>query len=154
MTSSITIKKDDFNDLGGYNPKILSGQDLDLMIRFGIHKTVVFNPKITCYYDKTVVNSLSKENHQFSKRELFNSFKAYEKKDAALRKYLTLNRYSLSIQCKLASNKDTFKKLLPEIDKNHLNTKQKILLLMPRSILKLKKIIHLFLIKKGIYISS
>lgn len=154
MTSSIVLKKDDFIDLGGYNPEILSGQDLDLMIRYGLHKTIVFNPKITCYYDKTVFNSLSKKNHQISKQKLFNSFKEFEKTNPSLRHYLTLNRYSLAIQCKLASNKETFRKLLPEIDKTHLNLKQKVLLHMPKGILKLKKRIYYFLIKNGIYIST
>lgn len=154
MTSSIVFKKADFLDLGGYNPEIVSGQDLDLMIRFGLHKTIAFNPKITCYYDKTVSNSLSKENHQNLKFEMFNSYSEFEKSNTSLHHYLTLNRYSLAMQCKFASNKATFKKLLPQIDKSYLTFKQKLLLNMPKPILKFKKRIYYYLIKKGIYIST
>jgi len=153
-TSAICFNKNDFFDLGGFNPVYTSGQDLDILIRFGLKKTTVFNPTITCCYDKTVKESLSKENHQESKRMLFNSFKAEEKVNASLKKYLNLNRYSLAIQCKLANNKKTFKKLYPEIDKSLLNLKQVLLLKFPSSVLQIIKKIHLFLIDSQIYISS
>ncbi|OEJ98980.1 hypothetical protein A8C32_07300 [Flavivirga aquatica] len=153
-TSAIAFSKNDFYNIGEFKPKITSGQDLDFLIRFALKKTVIFNPKTTCYYDKTVANSLSKENHQESKRILFNSFQQEEKLNKSLNIYLNLNRYSLAIQCKLAKNKTTFAKLYPEIDKKLLNFKQKILLEMPSNILMLTKKFHLFLITKGIYISS
>ena len=96
----------------------------------------------------------SKENHQESKRQLFNSFKTEELTNASLKRYLNLNRYSLAIQCKLANNKKTFKKLYPEIDKSLLNFKQRVLLIMPIKLLILTKKLHLTLIKNRIYISS
>ncbi|WP_298555153.1 glycosyltransferase family 2 protein [uncultured Algibacter sp.] len=153
-TSAIVINKKAFVKIGGFNSTIISGQDLDLLIRFGLEKTIVFNPKITCYYDKTVQNSLSKENHQEGKFLLFNSFKAEEQNNTSLHLYLTLNRYSLAIQCKRAKNIATFKKLLPEIDTTLLNWKQRVLLQMPSSVVIFLKKWHLFLISKGIYISS
>ena len=153
-TSAIVFNKKAFFDIGAFNPNYISGQDLDLLIRFGLKKTIVFNPTITSCHDKTVANSLSKENHQESKRILFNSFKTEEQTNASLKNYLNLNRYSLAIQCKLAKNKKTFKKLYPEIDKSLLNFKQKMLLIIPIKILVLTKKIHLKLIKNNIYISS
>ena len=153
-TSAVSFNKEDFIDLGGFNPEILSGQDLDLFIKYGIHKTIVFNPTITCYYDKTVPNSLSKTNHQISKEKLFSGFTEYEKTNPSLRHYLILNRYSLAIQCKLASNKITFNKLLPQIDKKHLNIKQRIILKMPRKIVIFMKKLYFIFIKNGLYISS
>ncbi|TBN05625.1 glycosyltransferase family 2 protein [Hyunsoonleella flava] len=153
-TSALVIKKSAFDAIGGFNDTIISGQDLDLLIRFGLKKTVVFNPTITCYYDKTVQNSLSKENHQEGKYLLFNSFTDEELNNKSLHLYLTLNRYSLAIQCKRAKNKKTFKKLLPEIDTSLLNWKQRLLLQTPSSLVILLKKIHLFLISKGFYVSS
>ncbi len=153
-TSAIAFHKNDFYDIGKFDPKFISGQDLDILIRFGLKKTVVFNPKVTCYYDKTVKNSLSKENHQEVKYVLFNNFKNDETINTSLKQYLNLNRYSLAIQCKLAKNKKTFHKLLPEIDSKLLNLKQKTLLIIPDYLLILTKRIHLFLINNGIYISS
>lgn len=153
-TSAITFSKEDFYEIGVFNPKYTSGQDLDFLIRFALKKTVIFNPELTCYYDKTVKNSLSKENHQESKRDLFNNFKNEESNNVTLKNYLNLNRYSLAIQCKFSNNKTTFKKLYSEIDKSLLNLKQKILLELPIKSLILVKKIHLLLIKNHIYISS
>lgn len=153
-TSAIVINKKDFYDVGGYNPKIKSGEDIDLLIRFGINKSIVFNSKHTCYYDKTVKNSLSKINDLESKFKLFTSYKNHESTNKYLKQYLNLYRYSLAIQCILSKNKDTFQKLLPEIDMTLLNYKQKILLRMPHKLLAFLKKTHLFLINRGIYISS
>ncbi|MDD7885336.1 glycosyltransferase family 2 protein [Flavivirga sp. 57AJ16] len=153
-TSAIVFNKNDFYDIGVFNPEFTSGQDLDLLIRFGLKKMIIFNPTITSCYDKTVMWSLSKENHQESKRALFNSFKTEENTNKSLKKYLNLNRYSLAIQCKLVKNKRTFKKLYPEIDKSLLNLKQKLLLITPYQLVILIKKVHLALIKNHIYISS
>ena len=153
-TSAIVFKKSDFYDIGGFNPKFLSGQDLDLLIKFGLKKTIIFNPKVTSCYNKTVAGSLSKENHQECKRLLFNSFKKEEQNNKSLKRYLNLNRYSLAIQCKLVKNMNTFKKLYPEIDKSLLNFRQKTLLMAPNGLVRFIKILHLILIKNKIYISS
>ncbi|WP_147678946.1 glycosyltransferase family 2 protein [Algibacter pacificus] len=154
-TSAITFNKKSFDDIGGFNPKYPVVEDLDLLIKFGLKKTIVFNPVTTCWYDKTVVGSLSKESHhQDIKYELFNSFKAEEEAFPYLKKYLTLNKYSLAIQCKLANNKTTFKKLYPTIDKSLLNSKQRLLLIAPVFTTKLAKKIHSFLIKKNIYFTA
>lgn len=154
MHSCIVFSKEVFYDVGAYNLNILSGQDLDLLIRIGLNKTIVFNPARTSYYDKTVENSLSKENHQEGKYDMFNSFKKEEIHNESLRQYLNLNRYSLAIQCKRAKNYKTFRKLLPEIDLTLLNKKQLFLLKAPSLVVILLKKFHLFLASKNIYISS
>lgn len=154
MTSSIVFLKETFIDLGGYNINILSGQDLDLMIRFGLHATIVFNPKITCIYDKTVMGSLSKQNYQSIKYDLFNSYQLEEKKHPSLKKYLTLNRYSLAIQCKLADNISLYKKLRHEIDSSLLTKKQHFLLKQPVFVTKIFKGIHRLLIENNIYLTA
>jgi glycosyltransferase involved in cell wall biosynthesis len=153
-TSAIAFPKKDFYDVGEFNPLFTSGEDLDLMIRFGLKKTIVFNPKVTCYYDKTVTHSLSKLDHYEVRYTVFNSFKQEEVINKSLKQYLNLNRYSLAILCKLAKDKKTFQKLLPEIDRELLNSKQRILISLPSDLLILIKKIHLFFINKGIYISS
>lgn len=154
MTSSIVFSYKKFNSLGGYNEKITSGQDLDLMIRFGIDSTIVFNPKITCLYDKTVINSLSKQNYQKIKYNLFNGFKNEKKNNASLNKYLNLNLYSLAIQCKLSNNVSLFKKIKKEINNNYLTKKQRFLLNQPIFLTKLFKRLHRFLINNNIYLTA
>lgn len=153
-TSAIVLSKKKLDDIGYFNEDITSGQDIDLILRFALKGTIVFNPEITCIYDKTVDNSLSKENHQTIKYKLFNSYKIEENNLPSLKKYLTLNRYSLAIQCKLAKNYKLFDKLKQEIDVNLLNQKQRFLLKSPYLIVAFFKSLHLFLVKQNIYMSS
>ena len=154
MTNTVVFKKRDFMEIGGFDPKILSGQDLDLWIRFGLQKQIVFNPTVTTCYDKTVENSLSKGNYIKSKYELFHSFRKEEPKNASLKKYLDLNRYSLAIQCKYRNDTGSLKKLKSDISLRSLNAKQTVLLSAPSWMVRNLKQFQLFLIRKGIYLTA
>ena len=153
-TSAICFNKKDFYDVGEFVPEFTSGQDLDLLIRFALRKTIVFNPTVTCCYNKTVKNSLSKKNYQEIRYTIVNSFKDEESQNASLNKYLNLNRYALAMQCKLIGNKALYKKLISEIDLKPLNLKQKTLLRIPRFSAILMKKFYFFLLKNKLYISS
>ncbi|MDO7138314.1 glycosyltransferase family 2 protein [Algibacter lectus] len=153
-TSAICFNKNDFYDVGEFVPQFTSGQDLDLLIRFALRKTIVFNPTVTCCYNKTVKNSLSKKNYQEIRYTIVNSFKEEEAQNASLNKYLNLNRYALAMQCKLIGNKALYRKLISEIDLKPLNLKQKTLLRIPRFSAILMKKFYFFLLKNKLYISS
>jgi glycosyltransferase involved in cell wall biosynthesis len=153
-TSAVAFKKQDFNDIGTFNPNLFSGQDIDLWIRFALNKTIVFNPTITTCYNRIVKNSLSKSIYRKSKYLLFNFYTNEEKTNASLRKYLNLNRYSLAIQCKYHNEIDLYKKLKKEIDYKNLNFKQRMLLKFPKFLLKFIKRFQLFLINKNIYLTT
>ena len=153
-TSAICFNKKDFYDVGEFVPEFTSGQDLDLLIRFALRKTIVFNPTVTCCYNKTVKNSLSKKKYQEIRYTIVNSFKDEEAQNTSLNKYLNLNRYALAMQCKLIGNKALYKKLISEIDLKPLNLKQKTLLRTPRFSAILMKKFYFFLLKNKLYISS
>lgn len=153
-TSAVVFKKKDFDELGGFDPKVLSGQDIDLWIRFALKKTLAFNPAVTSSYDKTVENSLSKGNYRESKYELFDSFPEEEKLNASLKKYLDLNRYSLAIQCKYFGDRRVLGKLKSGIAPSSLNFKQKLLLNSPSFVVRGLKRLYLFLLKKNVYLTT
>lgn len=140
--------------MGEFDTKALSGQDLDLWIKYGLHYTIVFNSTVTACYDRTVSFSLSKENHRLAKFHLFNKFKEEEKTNVSLKKYLDLNRYSIAIHCKYHNDKETFNKFSEVIDPESLNAKQRFLLNLPNFTLIALKKFHLLLIKKGIYLTA
>lgn len=139
MSSGVAFKKNEFEALGHYNPSIPSGQDLDLWIRFGLYKTIVFNPAFTSYYDKTVHASLSKGNFRENKYLLFHAYIEEEQKDPFLKKYLDLNRYSVALQCKYADDNFILKKLKKDIDIHSLNAKQKFLMRLPNPVVRILK---------------
>lgn len=153
-TSAVAFKKEDFWEIGGFNTNILSGQDIDLWIRFGLKKVIVFNPTITTCYNKTIENSLSKRNFRESKHAFFHSYIEEERKNSSLKKYMDLNRYAVALHCKCHNDKKTFIKLKKDISANSLNYKQKFLFYSPFYLVKWLKKLHLFLIRKKIYITA
>lgn len=154
MTSGVAFLKKDFLELGGFSTEILSGQDFDLWIRFGLNKIIVFNPAITSCYDKTVAGSLSKENHRKAKYELFNRFTKEEKTNPSLKKYLDLNRYSVALHCKYNNDRKTLALFKQAISKDSLNPKQKFLLYSPNFVAATLKKIHGMLIENGLYLTA
>jgi glycosyltransferase involved in cell wall biosynthesis len=153
-TSSVALRTKSFSDVGGFNESITSGQDIDLWIRLGLKYSLVFNDTHTSIYDKTVTNSLSKGNYQESKYQLYYKYNSLAKFNVSLHKYLNILRYSLAIQCKLANNRTTLKKLKEQIDPYYLNWKQRLLLYLPRFLTVLLKKVHGFLIDNNLYVSS
>lgn len=154
MTNTVVFKKENFITLNKFNINLSRSEDIDLWIRFALNYKVVFNPTVTCSYNKTIANSLSKKNENQSEYQLFNAFHKEEKNNPSLKKYLDLNRYSLAIRCKISKDYPLLKKIKKEIDSNSLNSKQQFLLHAPAFTIRTLKKIHLFLIEKEIYLSS
>lgn len=153
-TSAVAFKKNDFEKIGGFDAKIFSSEDIDLWIKFALNKKIAFNPIVTTCYDKTVENSLSKENYRQSKCALFNSYRKEEKNNASLKRYLDLNRYSLAIQCKYFNDNTILKKLKSQIDPISLNSKQRFILALPNFLTREFKVFQKFLIKRDIYLTA
>ncbi|SHJ09898.1 Glycosyl transferase family 2 [Mesonia phycicola] len=154
MTSGVAFKKQKFFDVGGFDPKIISGQDIDLWIRFALYTEIVFNPKITACYDKTVANSLSKKHLRKIKYEFLNNYKEQENKNPSFKNYLDLNRYAVAIQCKYYNDKEVFQLLKKEINAASLTKKQLFLLNSPTFLVKNLKKLHSYLIEKNIYLTA
>lgn len=154
-TSAVAFKKEDFWDIGGFRKHIVSGQDIDLWIRFGLYKTIVFNPTYTTIYDRTVANSLTKKHLRRVKYEFLNSYNE-EVEDApkGFKRFLDLNRYAIAIQCKYYNDKEVFSLLKKEINPRSLNWKQRLLLNTPSSVVIQLKKLHSYLISKGLYFTA
>lgn len=135
LSISTVIKKEVFVKVGGYDPKIKSGEDTDLYVRIGLKYKIVFSPKVTATY---VVreNSLFQSVKKIEDKASFDAYESYEKDDPALKKFLDLNRYSLCILAKLEGDKEAFKKNYQKIDQENLSKKQQFLLKQNKTILK------------------
>ena len=154
-TSAVAFKKLDFWDIGGFRKHIVSGQDIDLWIRFGLHKTIVFNPTYTSIYDRTVADSLTKKHIRKVKYDFLNSYNhELENAPKGFRQFLDLNRYAIAIQCKYYNDKELFSLLKKEIHPQALNWKQRLLLNLPSTLVSQLKKLHSFLISKGMYFTA
>ncbi len=153
-TSAVSFSKEKFNKIGGFNEKLITGQDLDLWIRFALNHNVSFNPSITISYRFNVNNSLSKKELNEIRYVFINSFSEHEKLNKSLKLYLDVNRYAIALRCKMNREKQLYKKTKQDIYLNNLNFKQKLLLKFPRALLILIKKLQYILLKTGIYLNA
>ena len=135
-SSSVVFHKAIIKQTGKFDPNIVSGQDTDLWIRFGLHYDIVFiNKQLVTYTHNT--NSLSNTTFNLSQKPKFDNYLTYEKDNPILKAYLDKNRYSMAILSKFQNDKKSFGFYLNNIDFKNLNTKQKLLLKSPLWFLKL-----------------
>lgn len=151
-TSATAISKKDFSTYDGFNLNYTTGQDLDLWIRIALKATIVFNPRITMQYNKSISDSLSKSEKNEVRYTLFNSFKENEKSNHSLKKYLDQKRYGLALRTKILGEKEIYNKAQAAVDFKNLNTKQKLLLSSPSLILKLLNKIRPYIVQNSLYL--
>ncbi len=134
-SSSIVIKREVFENVGWYDPKIVSGEDTDLYVRIGLKYKVVFSPKVCTTY---VVrkNGLFSRVRKLEKKANFEAYEIFEEDNPALKKFLDLNRYSLCVLAKIEGDKEAFKKNFEKIKPENLSKKQRFLLRQNKTILK------------------
>lgn len=152
-TSACAFKKDTFYEIGKFDPELRTAQDLDFFVRGALKFPVAFHPKVGMRYLKDSENNLAKSKFNADRFYFISKYKTEEKENPSLKNYLDINRYALVIRCKLDDD-PIWKKVISEIDFNHLNNKQKFLLKLPASILRISKKTQSFLIAKGIYLTA
>ncbi|WP_100616256.1 glycosyltransferase family 2 protein [Confluentibacter citreus] len=154
LTSAVAFSKEKFKILGGFKPNLKTGQDSDLWVRFALHYKVSFNPVITMSYKAYIDDSLSKSEFNSIRYDFINNYLKEEIGNPSLKLYLDVNRYALAIRSRINDEKHLYLKLKNEIDFNNLNSKQKILIRLPKGVIKFIKKFHVFLISNNFYFSS
>ena len=150
-TSALSFTSSIFKKVGEFDTNIKSGQDIDLMVKFGLAATIAFNPKVTMRYHRKTENNLSDDTVLREKLSYIDNHRSKEKKNPSLHQYMDINRFSLAIQAKMAQDKALFKELVGRLDIHHLNSKQKLLLKTPANVLKGLKYLQSKLIQFNLY---
>lgn len=135
FTSCAVFHKSVFQEVGGFDEKIRSGQDTDMWIRIGVHFPIVFLNEILCKYILDN-HSLSRDKRYFGLKLRNEKFTKLEQTNSDAKRYLDWVRYSETIKNKLLGNTENVCLLKSLIDKKNLTLKQKILLEIPSFILK------------------
>ena len=135
LSISTVLKKDVFENVGWYDPKIKSGEDTDLYVRIGLKYKVVFSPKVCATYIVRK-NSLFQSVKNIEEKANYEAYEVFEKNNPALKKFLDLNRYSLCVLAKIEGNKEAFQKNFKKINLENLSKKQQFLLRQNKTILK------------------
>jgi glycosyltransferase involved in cell wall biosynthesis len=150
-TSALSFTSSIFKKVGEFDTNIKSGQDIDLMVKFGLAATIAFNPKVTMRYHRKTENNLSDETGLREKLNYIDNHRSEEKKNPPLHQYMDINRFSLAIQAKMAQDNTLFKELVGRLDLHHLNSKQKLLLKTPANVLRGLKSLQSKLIQFNLY---
>ena len=135
-SSSIVFSKSILTKTGVFDTSIVSGQDTDLWIRFGLYFDVLFINKQLAYYNY-YPSSLSNTTFDLSKKSKFDKYYTEEKENKELKVFLDRNRYSMAILSKIQNDKKHFNYYTSHLDTNNLNFKQNFLLKSPKWLLQL-----------------
>ena len=152
-TSALGFTKKIFSDVGGFDEQIRSGQDTDLMIRLGLSSIIAFNPEVTACYITETENNLAKSKSISDRIKIFKKYIREEKEMSSLKTYLDRNRFALTVLYKM-SRIPEWRSIRKDIDLKNLNSKQKFLLKLPGTALRVLKSFQTFLIKQNIYQSA
>lgn len=153
-TSAVAIPKTILEKHGCFNTDLRSGQDTELWIRIALREKVAFTSKISA--QRIISNQdrhLSMSEKRIDRLSVLAQFSDAEKTNTSLKKYMDLNRFSMAMERKMNGDKESFQKIISEIDYENLNTKQKVILKLPGSALKLMKHIQVLLIKNKVYLT-
>lgn len=134
--STACFKKQFFEVLGGFDTTMTHGEDTDLWIRAALRSPLVFSSRITAQYDLTSINRVSNLSLNDKAFLDLDRYEESSKKNIHLKRYLDLNRYSIGLEYKLAGDDEKAHVYFAKIDKNNLNSKQKVLLQSPKWMLK------------------
>jgi glycosyltransferase involved in cell wall biosynthesis len=153
-SSAVMIPKKIFQELGGFDEEMRSGQDTDLWIRIALNKLVAFSAVASS--NKIILepqHHLSYSSNRIDRLKLFEKFKDKEISNNSFKKYMNLNRFSVAIERKIAGDFSSYNQLIKEIETENLNLKQRLLLKTPSVIIKLLKLLQNVLLRYDIYLS-
>ena len=137
LTSAVCIHKDIFNEIGGFNINVSSGQDLEYWIKIAIKYKIAITKNNTLIYNFLEENiSLSKTHINNKTIPNFSQFLSDEKINKSLKKFLDLYRIEYALKYHIAGNNKRTKELLLNVDSDNLKLKTKLLFYFPSIFLK------------------
>lgn len=138
--STLMIETAALEKVGLFNTKYTHFEDIDWFIRLGMHAPVAFSKKMTVIVDETAQN---RSDRIFMSHRRYPDFDAYDQHSDShegLGKYLSLNRYAISLAYRMENDIKNATRYKHAIQMEHLNRKQSKLINMSRLQLKsLKK---------------
>lgn len=135
-SSSVVFHASILEQTGLFDPTIVSGQDTDMWIRFGLFASIVFiNKKLAIYNHNPY--SLSNTTFELKHKSKFNKYINFEKENAPLKAFLDRNRYSMAILSKIVEDPKSFQYYNTHINYNNLDSKQRFLIKSPRWLLRI-----------------
>lgn len=151
---SVCIHKEVYEKVGNYNTEIKFSNDIDFNIRANYHFKLAYSNTIQMSYLMEVENQITRKPILHKKIPNYDKYEDWAKTNPDLKKHLDFFRYVLAKKLKSDGDESDWKKIVLSIDEKNLNWKQKLLLKLPYSLLVIAGKLKIFLIKKGIKVST
>lgn len=151
LTSAVTIDRQVFLEIGGFDVAISSGQDLDYWIRIVLKYPVAICKGITMIYNYLPDNqSLSKT--KIGKKSLpdLNQFIMEEKENPSLKKFLDIYRVEYALHFHISGDRLRAKQYLKNVDTENRSCKTDILMATPPAILRVFLLVKRYLKRFGV----
>jgi len=149
LTSAVAIPKKILKENLLFNPKVSSGQDLELFTKIALLYPVGITNKYTVEYNFALQEQLSKTPITQKKLIDFSQFENTEKTNKSLKEFLDLYRIEYALQMRIHGNIKASKNYLKDVT-SKISIKTRLLLSTPSFILRLLLRIKHLLKKYGI----
>ena len=143
-----------FEKIGLFNTAFTHGEDTDLFIRAGARCNIAFEPRSSVVIDRTSSNRSATTSIHKRKLLDLDAYEAISQTVPGLKKYLDLNRFSLSLAYRLEHDIKNAAVYKQKLDSHNLSKKQNKLLEMSTTQLKALKRTQKILGKLGWYLRT
>ena len=154
IPSGFCVLKNVFEDIGFYNEEISYSEDVDFNIRANSKYTLAYYNEALAVYTMDSENQITQTS---IKGKIIPDYDYYEElfaNRADIKKYVDYQRYIKAKLFKLSDDRDTFLNLSKKIDFKNLTAKQRILIRLPKRMLRIVTDFKVFLLKIGIEVNS
>jgi glycosyltransferase involved in cell wall biosynthesis len=151
---SLCVSKTVFNEIGCFDEKITFSEDIDFNIRANLRFKLAYSTNALVTYTMFSENQITNSSVKNKFFPDLNNYEILAQDTISLKKYLDFHRYIFGRKFKAENDWERFQKTKAEIDFKNLNYKQKLLLLLPNSIINMIFRVKMLFVKKGIMVSS
>lgn len=151
---SVCFHKSVFEKVDYYDETLTFSEDIDFNIRANYFFKLAYSNTIQMSYFMQTDNQITRSSILHYQIPDYDKYEDWAKKNVDLKKMIDFLRYVLVKKLKKDGDKKIWKKIIKPIQLKNLNWKQVVLLYLPKSVLNFFDTLKLFLITKGIKLSS
>ncbi len=153
-SSCFASKKTVFDNVGYYDENITFGEDIDFAIRANHKYELAYCNKPLSLYRVELQDQMMQHGSKDKTVPDLDQYEPMAKGRWDIKRYLDFYRYIMAKEYRKEGNEEGYRKMVRSIDKRSLNHKQRLLLMLPGSMLRLLGEIKKALLKKGIVVNS
>ncbi len=154
IPSGLAVNKKVFENIGNYDESITYSEDVDFNIRANANYKMAYHNEPLVIYTMASENQITQSSIKGKKVPDYDYYENLYQGRKDIKKYLDFQRYIKAKLFKLSNDPETYRSLVEKIDFANLTWKQRILVRLPRILLRKVTDFRYFLQRKGIEVNS